>query len=64
MLNNVPILLAEDDKNDIYLMRRAFDSAGYLNHWRNGQEIPERSCQRIFKAADQILRAGREQEPQ
>lgn len=31
MLDNVPILLAEDDKNDIFLMRRAFDSAGFLN---------------------------------
>jgi CheY-like chemotaxis protein len=42
MLNNVPILLAEDDKNDIYLMRRAFDSAGYLNPLfivHNGQEV-------------------------
>jgi len=31
MLDNVPILLAEDDKNDIFLMRRAFDSAGFRN---------------------------------
>jgi CheY-like chemotaxis protein len=31
MLDKVPILLAEDDKNDIFLMRRAFDNAGYLN---------------------------------
>jgi hypothetical protein len=35
-------------------------SRGYLQHWLRGDEIPERSCQRIFKAADQILRAGRE----
>ena len=35
-------------------------SRGYLQHWLCGQEIPERSCQRIFKAADAILRAGRE----
>lgn len=35
-------------------------SRGYLQHWLQGGEIPERSCQRIFKAADQILRAGRE----
>lgn len=33
-------------------------SRGYLQHWLNGNEIPERSCQRIFKAADAILRAG------
>src|SRR4030095_8316989 len=35
-------------------------SRGYLQHWLRGEEIPERSCQRIFKAADAILRAGRE----
>lgn len=35
-------------------------SRGYLQHWLSGQEITERSSQRIFKAADQILRAGRE----
>jgi hypothetical protein len=34
-------------------------SCGYLQHWLRGGEIPERSCQRIFKAADAILRAGR-----
>ena len=42
MLDNIPILLAEDDKNDIFLMRRAFDSAGYLNPLcivHNGQEV-------------------------
>src|SRR6267154_5663272 len=42
MLNEIPILLAEDDKNDIFLMRRAFDSAGYLNPLcivHNGQEV-------------------------
>jgi hypothetical protein len=35
-------------------------SRGYLQHWLKGDEIPERSCQRIFKAADRILRAGRD----
>jgi hypothetical protein len=35
-------------------------SRGYLQHWyRDGETIPERSAARIFKAADQILRAGR-----
>lgn len=34
---------------------------GYVQHWLQGQEIPERSAQRIFKAADTILRAGRVQ---
>lgn len=34
---------------------------GYIQHWntlRDAEPIPERSAQRIFKAADQILRAG------
>jgi hypothetical protein len=34
---------------------------GYVQHWnahRGAEPIPERSAQRIFKAADQILRAG------
>jgi len=42
MLDHIPILLAEDDRNDIFLMRRAFDSAGYLNPLcvvHNGQEV-------------------------
>lgn len=34
-------------------------SRGYVQHWLAGGEIPERSAQRIFKAADAILRAGR-----
>jgi antirestriction protein ArdC len=33
---------------------------GYIQSWnQSGQPIPERSAQRIFKAADSILRAGR-----
>ncbi len=41
MLNNVPILLAEDDENDVFLMGRAFDRAGIPNPLivvHNGQE--------------------------
>ena len=41
MLNEVAILLAEDDENDIFLMGRAFDRAGIPNPLfvvRNGQE--------------------------
>ena len=41
MLNNVPILLAEDDENDIFLMGRAFDRARIPNPLfvvHNGQE--------------------------
>jgi hypothetical protein len=37
-------------------------SRGYIQHWLKGQIIPERSAQRIFKAADQILKAGRGEE--
>jgi hypothetical protein len=36
-------------------------SRGYIQHWnqhREAEPIPERSAQRIFKAADQILKAG------
>lgn len=32
---------------------------GYLQHWLQGEVIPERSAHRIFKAADGVLRAGR-----
>ena len=32
---------------------------GYIQAWGQGQSISERSAQRIFRAADQILRAGR-----
>ena len=32
---------------------------GYIQHWLGKDQIPERSAQRIFKAADAILRAGR-----
>jgi len=41
MLNDVPILLAEDDENDIFLMRRAFAAAAIPNPLvvvKNGQE--------------------------
>ena len=41
MLDQVPILLAEDDENDIFLMGRAFDRAGIPNPLQvvhNGQE--------------------------
>jgi hypothetical protein len=39
-------------------------SRGYIQHWnRDGQPIPERSAARMFKAADTILRAGRQETP-
>jgi antirestriction protein ArdC len=31
---------------------------GYIQHWLGKESIPERSAQRIFKAADTILKAG------
>lgn len=31
---------------------------GYVQHWLQGETIPERSAQRIFHAADVILKAG------
>jgi len=34
-------------------------SRGYIQSWGRGQTISDRSAQRIFHAADQILRAGR-----
>jgi antirestriction protein ArdC len=34
---------------------------GYIQSWLKGNVIPEKSAQRIFGAADRILRAGREQ---
>ena len=35
-------------------------SRGYIQNWGGFREIPEKSCQRIFKAATQILAAGGE----
>jgi antirestriction protein ArdC len=37
---------------------------GYIQNWLSGAEIPERSAQRIFAAADKILKAGIERESQ
>jgi hypothetical protein len=34
---------------------------GYIQNWLEGGTIPERSAQRIFAAADRILKAGIEQ---
>jgi len=35
--------------------------SGYIQSWLEGATIPERSAQRIFAAADRILKAGIEQ---
>jgi antirestriction protein ArdC len=38
------------------------DARGYIQHWRGtGSPIPEASARRIFKTADAILRAGRQE---
>jgi hypothetical protein len=34
------------------------ESRGYIQHWLGSERIPDRSAQRIFKAADHILKAG------
>jgi hypothetical protein len=33
-------------------------SRGYIQHWLLGETIPEKSAQRIFQAADRVLKAG------
>src|SRR6266478_5354953 len=41
MTNNAPVLVAEDDPNDVFLLRRAFKKAGVSNPlvvFHNGQE--------------------------
>ena len=37
----------------------AAESRGYIQSWFHGNELPERSAQRIFTATDAILKAGR-----
>ena len=32
---------------------------GYIQNWLDGEPIPEKSAQKIFGAADRILKAGR-----
>jgi antirestriction protein ArdC len=36
----------------------AAECRGYIQHWLNGRTIPERSTDKIFKAADQIIKKG------
>jgi hypothetical protein len=36
---------------------------GYIQHWLGKETIPERSAQKIFKAADMIIKAGRPVSP-
>jgi antirestriction protein ArdC len=37
----------------------ATECRGYIQHWLSGETIPEVSAQKIFKAADALLKAGR-----
>jgi len=34
------------------------ESRGYIQHWYKESDIPDKSAQKIFKVADQILKAG------
>jgi hypothetical protein len=34
------------------------DCRGYIQEWLRGDSIPEKSAQKIFRVADQILKAG------
>lgn len=34
------------------------ESRGYIQHWLNSETIPDKSAQKIFGAADKILKAG------
>jgi hypothetical protein len=34
------------------------ESRGYIQSWLSGSEITDKSAQRIFGAADKILKAG------
>jgi hypothetical protein len=36
----------------------AKESRGYIQHWLNSDTIPDKSAQKIFGAADKILKAG------
>jgi len=40
------------------------ESRGYIQHWLGNETIPDRSAQRIFKAADTIIKAGYPQDEQ
>ena len=39
------------------------ESRGYIQAWLAGNQIADKTAQRIFGAADKILRAGRAKEP-
>ena len=47
--------------NELELMdeETASHSRGYIRHWLQDEQPPEKSIQRVFRAADAILRSGR-----
>ena len=47
--------------NELELMdeETASHSRGYIRHWLQDEQPPEKSIQRVFRAAEAILRAGR-----
>jgi hypothetical protein len=49
---------------DLGIPMGAMACRGYIQNWLAGATIPERSAQRIFAAADKILRAGIERQSQ
>jgi hypothetical protein len=46
-------------ETDSLTEERAIHSRGYLQHWMDGENLPELSIRRIFSATETILRAGR-----
>lgn len=43
---------------DLLGLEGAKESRGYIQHWLNSDTIPDKSAQKIFGAADKILKAG------
>lgn len=40
----------------------AEESRGYIQHWYASKTVPEKIAQRIFKAADKILKSGKQED--
>jgi len=47
--------------NELELMdeETASHSRGYIRHWLQDEQPPERSVRQVFRAAEAILKAGR-----
>jgi hypothetical protein len=64
--DRTPVNLREVEAESVALicceslgLEGAVQCRGYIQHWLGKDSIPDRSAQRIFKAADTILRGGR-----